>query len=162
MKKSYKVIKIFSQSRRWKIPASLRPKYTFSISTIACMNIYKTCAKTAIRTCNKCRFFIFHSIVSFFCCIFLMIQLYEKVTLFLTSLNAIIISIHAKFIIIKYHHITRMIPTNCDSHHPNISPVISGYKRPSKSAQSIEINGFIEKSKPPEIIFYYTLLPLTA
>lgn len=49
-----------------------------------------------------------------------------------------------------------------DSHHPNISPVISGYKQPSKSAQSIEITGFIEKSKPPEIIFFYTLLPLTA
>ena len=52
--------------------------------------------------------------------------------------------------------------TNVDSHHPNISPVISGYKQPSKSAQSIEITGFIEKSKPPEIIFFYTLLPLTA
>lgn len=51
---------------------------------------------------------------------------------------------------------------NKDSHHPNISPVISGYKQPSKSAQSIEITGFIEKSKPPEIIFFYTLLPLTA
>ena len=51
---------------------------------------------------------------------------------------------------------------NSDSHHPNISPVISGYKQPSKSAQSIEITGFIEKSKPPEIIFFYTLLPLTA
>lgn len=51
---------------------------------------------------------------------------------------------------------------NGDSHHPNISPVISGYKQPSKSAQSIEITGFIEKSKPPEIIFFYTLLPLTA
>lgn len=51
---------------------------------------------------------------------------------------------------------------NSDSHHPNISPVISGYKRPSKSAQSIEITGFIEKSKPSQIIFLYTLLPLTA
>ena len=49
-----------------------------------------------------------------------------------------------------------------NSHRPNISPVISGYKQPSKSAQSIEITGFIEKSKPPEIIFFYTLLPLTA
>ena len=49
-----------------------------------------------------------------------------------------------------------------DSHRPNISFVISGYKQPSKSAQSIEITGFIEKSKPPEIIFFYTLLPLTA
>ena len=52
--------------------------------------------------------------------------------------------------------------TNSDSHRPNISPVISGYKQPSKSAQSIEITGFIEKSKPPKIIFLYTLLPLTA
>lgn len=51
---------------------------------------------------------------------------------------------------------------NFDSHRPNISSVISGYKQPSKSAQSIEITGFIEKSKPPEIIFFYTLLPLTA
>ena len=51
---------------------------------------------------------------------------------------------------------------NFDSHRPNISSVISGYKQPSKSAQSIEITGFIEKSKPPEIIFLYTLLPLTA
>lgn len=51
---------------------------------------------------------------------------------------------------------------NRDSHRPNISSVISGYKQPSKSAQSIEITGFIEKSKPPEIIFFYTLLPLTA
>ena len=51
---------------------------------------------------------------------------------------------------------------NFNSHRPNISPVISGYKQPSKSAQSIEITGFIEKSKPPEIIFFYTLLPLTA
>lgn len=51
---------------------------------------------------------------------------------------------------------------NPDSHRPNISSVISGYKQPSKSAQSIEITGFIEKSKPPEIIFLYTLLPLTA
>ena len=51
---------------------------------------------------------------------------------------------------------------NLDSHRPNISSVISGYKQPSKSAQSIEITGFIEKSKPPEIIFFYTLLPLTA
>jgi hypothetical protein len=49
-----------------------------------------------------------------------------------------------------------------NSHRPNISPVISGYKQPSKSAQSIEITGFIEKSKPPKIIFLYTLLPLTA
>ena len=49
-----------------------------------------------------------------------------------------------------------------NSHRPNISSVISGYKQPSKSAQSIEITGFIEKSKPPEIIFFYTLLPLTA
>lgn len=55
-----------------------------------------------------------------------------------------------------------MTPTNLNSHHPNISSVISGYKQPSKSAQSIEITGFIEKSKPPEIIFLYTLLPLTA
>ena len=52
--------------------------------------------------------------------------------------------------------------TNWNSHHPNISPVIGGYKQPSKSAQSIEITGFIEKSKPPKIIFFYTLLPLTA
>lgn len=52
--------------------------------------------------------------------------------------------------------------TILDSHRPNISSVISGYKQPSKSAQSIEITGFIEKSKPPEIIFFYTLLPLTA
>ena len=51
---------------------------------------------------------------------------------------------------------------NWNSHRPNISSVISGYKQPSKSAQSIEITGFIEKSKPPEIIFLYTLLPLTA
>lgn len=51
---------------------------------------------------------------------------------------------------------------NFYSHRPNISPVISGYKQPSKSAQSIEITGFIEKSKPPKIIFLYTLLPLTA
>jgi len=51
---------------------------------------------------------------------------------------------------------------NSDSHRPNISSVISGYKQPSKSVQSIEITGFIEKSKPPEIIFFYTLLPLTA
>ena len=51
---------------------------------------------------------------------------------------------------------------NLNSHRPNISPVISGYKQPSKSAQSIEITGFIEKSKPPKIIFLYTLLPLTA
>ena len=51
---------------------------------------------------------------------------------------------------------------NPGSHRPNISSVISGYKQPSKSAQSIEITGFIEKSKPPEIIFFYTLLPLTA
>ena len=58
-------------------------------------------------------------------------------------------------------------PVNIDeqmhnSHRPNISSVISGYKQPSKSAQSIEITGFIEKSKPPKIIFLYTLLPLTA
>ena len=52
--------------------------------------------------------------------------------------------------------------SNDNSHRPNISPVISGYKQPSKSAQSIEITGFIEKSKPPKIIFLYTLLPLTA
>ena len=51
---------------------------------------------------------------------------------------------------------------NQNSHRPNISSVISGYKQPSKSVQSIEITGFIEKSKPPEIIFFYTLLPLTA
>ena len=51
---------------------------------------------------------------------------------------------------------------NLNSHRSNISSVISGYKQPSKSAQSIEITGFIEKSKPPEIIFFYTLLPLTA
>ena len=51
---------------------------------------------------------------------------------------------------------------NWNSHRPNISSVISGYKQPSKSAQSIEITGFIEKSKPPKIIFFYTLLPLTA
>ena len=57
---------------------------------------------------------------------------------------------------------TWCITANQNSHHPNISPVISGYKQPSKSAQSIEITGFIEKSKPPEIIFFYTLLPLTA
>ena len=49
-----------------------------------------------------------------------------------------------------------------DSHRPNLSPVISGYKKPSKSAQSIEITGFIEESKPFQIIFLYTLLPLTA
>ena len=59
-------------------------------------------------------------------------------------------------------HILSKILANWNSHHPNISPVISGYKQPSKSAQSIEITGFIEKSKPPEIIFFYTLLPLTA
>lgn len=58
-------------------------------------------------------------------------------------------------------HLSRR-KTNFDSHRPNISSVISGYKQPSKSAQSIEITGFIEKSKPPEIIFLYTLLPLTA
>lgn len=58
--------------------------------------------------------------------------------------------------------VTDYASLNVDSHHPNISPVISGYKQPSKSAQSIEITGFIEKSKPPEIIFFYTLLPLTA
>lgn len=58
--------------------------------------------------------------------------------------------------------ICRTITQNKDSHHPNISPVIGGYKQPSKSAQSIEITGFIEKSKPPKIIFFYTLLPLTA
>ena len=52
--------------------------------------------------------------------------------------------------------------TKKDSHRPNISSVISGYKQPSKSAQSIEITGFIEKSKPSQIIFLYTLLPLTA
>ena len=52
--------------------------------------------------------------------------------------------------------------TNHDSHRPNISSVISAYKQPSKSAQSIEITGFIEKSKPSQIIFLYTLLPLTA
>lgn len=51
---------------------------------------------------------------------------------------------------------------NLNSHRPNISSVISGYKQPSKSAQSIEITGFIEKSKPSQIIFLYTLLPLTA
>lgn len=51
---------------------------------------------------------------------------------------------------------------NVYSHRPNISSVISGYKQPSKSAQSIEITGFIEKSKPSQIIFLYTLLPLTA
>ena len=51
---------------------------------------------------------------------------------------------------------------NHNSHRPNISSVISGYKQPSKSAQSIEITGFIEKSKPSQIIFLYTLLPLTA
>ena len=55
-----------------------------------------------------------------------------------------------------------ILATNRNSHRPNISSVISGYKQPSKSAQSIEITGFIEKSKPPEIIFFYTLLPLTA
>ena len=55
-----------------------------------------------------------------------------------------------------------IIPINSDSHRPNISSVISGYKQPSKSAQSIEITGFIEKSKPLEIIFFYTLLPLAA
>ena len=54
------------------------------------------------------------------------------------------------------------VSPNDNSHRPNISPVISGYKQPSKSAQSIEITGFIEKSKPPKIIFLYTLLPLTA
>ena len=51
---------------------------------------------------------------------------------------------------------------NDNSHRPNISSVISGYKQPSKSTQSIEITGFIEKSKPSQIIFLYTLLPLTA
>jgi len=55
-----------------------------------------------------------------------------------------------------------MKSTNLNSHRPNISSVISGYKQPSKSAQSIEITGFIEKSKPFQIIFLYTLLPLTA
>ena len=58
--------------------------------------------------------------------------------------------------------ITQLDFTNRNSHHPNISPVIGGYKQPSKSAQSIEITGFIEKSKPSQIIFLYTLLPLTA
>ena len=56
----------------------------------------------------------------------------------------------------------KTVCNNWNSHHPNLSPVISGYKQPSKSAQSIEITGFIEKSKPPKIIFFYTLLPLTA
>lgn len=56
----------------------------------------------------------------------------------------------------------QVIASNPDSHRPNISSVISGYKQPSKSAQSIEITGFIEKSKPSQIIFLYTLLPLTA
>lgn len=59
-------------------------------------------------------------------------------------------------------YVSDVTSTNSDSHRPNISSVISGYKQPSKSAQSIEITGFIEKSKPPEIIFLYTLLPLTA
>lgn len=58
--------------------------------------------------------------------------------------------------------LSSIMETNVNSHRPNISSVISGYKQPSKSAQSIEITGFIEKSKPPEIIFFYTLLPLTA
>ena len=52
--------------------------------------------------------------------------------------------------------------TNLNSHRPSISPVIGGYKQSSKSAQSIEITEFIEKSKPSQIIFLYTLLPLTA
>ena len=51
---------------------------------------------------------------------------------------------------------------NWNSHRPNISPVIGGYKQPSKSAQSIEITGFIEKLKPLEISCFYTLLPLAA
>ena len=58
--------------------------------------------------------------------------------------------------------INNNIAINFYSHRPNISSVISGYKQPSKSAQSIEITGFIEKSKPSQIIFLYTLLPLTA
>lgn len=69
-------------------------------------------------------------------------------------------------IVKAYQTITNRIAlkrqVNQNSHRPNISSVISGYKQPSKSAQSIEITGFIEKSKPPEIIFFYTLLPLTA
>ena len=56
----------------------------------------------------------------------------------------------------------RETTVNSYSHRPNISSVISAYKQPSKSAQSIEITGFIEKSKPSQIIFLYTLLPLTA
>lgn len=63
---------------------------------------------------------------------------------------------------IQSHLLIRQYKTNSYSHRPNISSVISGYKQPSKSAQSIEITGFIEKSKPPKIIFFYTLLPLTA
>lgn len=59
-------------------------------------------------------------------------------------------------------HLCKNLIINSDSHRPNISSVISGYKQPSKSAQSIEITGFIEKSKPSQIIFLYTLLPLTA
>lgn len=58
--------------------------------------------------------------------------------------------------------VAELYNTNLDSHRPNISSVISAYKQPSKSAQSIEITGFIEKSKPSQIIFLYTLLPLTA
>lgn len=71
-------------------------------------------------------------------------------------------------ILVGVYELHRQIPlllhrfAKQNSHHPNISPVIGGYKQPSKSAQSIEITGFIEKSKPPKIIFFYTLLPLTA
>ena len=63
---------------------------------------------------------------------------------------------------VDFADLANIMGQNYDSHRPNISSVISGYKQPSKSAQSIEITGFIEKSKPPEIIFFYTLLPLTA
>lgn len=64
--------------------------------------------------------------------------------------------------LINTEQMISMSEANQNSHRPNISSVISGYKQPSKSAQSIEITGFIEKSKPFQIIFLYTLLPLTA
>lgn len=64
--------------------------------------------------------------------------------------------------LINTEQMISMSEANRNSHRPNISSVISGYKQPSKSAQSIEITGFIEKSKPSQIIFLYTLLPLTA
>lgn len=75
---------------------------------------------------------------------------------YLSSLGPLILTGISVFIACGQHK------QNQNSHRPNISSVISGYKQPSKSAQSIEITGFIEKSKPSQIIFLYTLLPLTA